>query len=342
MRSILRTSVIVLLPLLLAIACTTDDPASSDDDGRILLNRDLDGRITTFPDGVDLPVDDDAEWGSSVQVSSSRTAGRQTSFTDGVLVLMLRAEIDPPALDGLEMRATHVQVDGDRAYVTYNREGETFLGGVEVFDVSNASAPVLLSQALFTDTDVSAVYVYGDKLYLAEATSDESYTTPAILEVLELDGDGLLTTTSERVDLPSYVATGVRVAAQGESATVYVTSGTGGPVPGGLSIYDASTLGQIEMVELDDARDVDVEGDAVVVMQGTPGRLNVFDAATNTLQNSFTPGGANIAESKSTIDVVVDRIYMAAGDEGTKVVSLSSGEILHEIPASRLTVSILR
>jgi len=334
-------AVLVVLALLVLIGCADDSGTTPTDgtDDRILLNQggaDLNARITLFPDGVDLPMDDDGS-GQSVDQALSLRSTHSTTLAQGSLVLVLRAEVDPPLLDGVEMRATHVQIDENRAYVTYNREGETFLGGVEIFDLTDPTQPSILSQALFTDTDISAAYLYDGSLFLAAATEDESYSTPAILEVMELDESGLLTTTSVRIDLPSYVGTGVRVADANGDPLVFVTSGTGGPVPGGLSIYEASTLEFVRLEELDDARDVDVEGNSVVVMQGTPGRLSVFDAVSGLLLNSFSPGGANIAESKSTIDVVSDRIYMAAGDEGTKVVSLSSGDVLIEIP--RITLA---
>lgn len=67
-------------------------------------------------------------------------------------------------------------------------------------------------------------------------------------------------------------------------------------------------------------------------MQGIPARLRVYDGTTNAFVKSITVGGANITDSKSTASVVLSRSFVAAGDEGMKVVSLTTDAVVDSIP----------
>jgi hypothetical protein len=319
---------VLLLLLFLFAGCEDSAGPEEFDQGsdRIVVTNDpgvFQSRVELFSD--DLPLDDTPDDISPSLSSKTAPQVKTGNALDGnPFVLVLRASVDPPELDGVEMRATHVDIEGEYAYVSYNREGATYLGGVEVFDISDPSSPELISQALFRDTDVSALAQSGDNLYLATATSDPEFASPAVLEVVPLTA-GLPIAQSTRINLASYVATGIFLS----SSHVFVTSGTGGTPPGGLTILDRATLSETSIIELDDARDVDGDGTSLVVMQGTPGRLNLIDETQGEISATYSPGGATIPESKSTIDVQIDRVYMAAGDEGMKVVSLTTGQILY-------------
>ena len=250
------------------------------------------------------------------------------SPADGSFQLVLVAEVDPPEMEGTTLQASHSVIHGNKAYVAYNVQGPERKGGVDVFDVSDPDDVTLESAALFEDTDVSALDLNGaTELYLATATDDVAFSTPAVLEVVDLQG-GQLTTQSTRVDLPSYAGTGVRV----QGNTLYVTSGTGGDPVGGLSIFDANTLQLALFDPFEDARAVDLKGDYVVTMRGTPGELRLYDAASGAYSTSYASGGANIPESKSTVFIAKQCAFYAAGDEGLRVVDLASGSTVLTLP----------
>jgi hypothetical protein len=242
------------------------------------------------------------------------------------VVLTLRAEVDPPDLGGMTIQATHIALQGGLAFVSYNVQGPVYRGGVDVFDVHKASQPTLISQALFDETDVSALEERSGSLYLATATGDPGFGSPAVLEEVILDR-GRLTALSRRVDLPSYAATGVDILGD----QVFVTSGDGGD--GGLSIFARRTLDLEAIINFRDARAVAVRGNLAIGMKGTPGGLYVVDRNTAQLVATWEPGGANIPESKSTIDLYRNFVLMAAGDGGMKVVSLHSGQTVAHQPA---------
>ncbi len=319
--------------MLIGVSCTDDDEVSlsgPSGDTRIQLNNDpasLSGRVHIVDDGV-IPLSGYKDEGPN-GIIGRRSGGMVSSSDDnGNIVLMLRAEIDPPELNDQPLRATHVEIVGGFAYVSYNVEGDVTMGGVEVFDVNIMTNPRIISQALFNGTDVSAVAYSNHRIYLAEATTDDGFDTPAVLEEIFLEGEEL-TDSSRRVDLPSYVATGVTVV----DNTIFVTSGTAEEAEGGLTALNQQTLEVLFTDYYDDARDVDYNESHIVVMQGTPGRLRLYSREPVDLVRIFEPGGANIEESKSTIDVQSDRVYMAAGNEGMKVVSLDDGSIIGSLDA---------
>jgi hypothetical protein len=249
--------------------------------------------------------------------------------------LRLRAEVSPPQSGGSTLQATHIARDGDYVYVSYNTQGSTYLGGVDVFDVSNKSRPKLISRAIFQNTDVSSVYYHNsgsnDKLYLAEATDDTSFLYPAVVEEITLNKHKL-TLTSRRKGVSSYVATDVLVA----SSKLFVSSGSGGAGIGGLTVLNLTTLNEITSDQFLDARAVSNYGSVVAVMQGTPARLRTYNSSSNAFVTEYLVGGANIAESKSTAIVILSRAFVAAGDEGLKVVNMNTGVVVDSLP--RVTV----
>ena len=242
--------------------------------------------------------------------------------------LRLLAEVDPPELLGTTLQATHIAMHRGKVYVAYNAQGPLFMGGVDVFNVvPPRGVPELISSALYSDTDVNAVDSKDGKLYLATATDDPQFATQAALEEIVLDGD-LLTSVSRRAALPSYAGTGVAV----EGGLVFATSGDG--TDGGVAAFDALTLQQVWRADFADARAVAVDGGTAFTMSGQPCTLRMFDAAAAgpTPLGSCAPGGANLPHAKATVAIHQGLAFVAAGDEGTKVVRLADGTVTDVVP----------
>ncbi len=246
-------------------------------------------------------------------------------------VLVLRAEVAPPAFQQQILRATHVEIEGDRAFVAYNTEGEKYLGGIEIFDISDIKHPVLISQVIIDDADFSAVTVHNNKIYLAGAKhtleNNEELQSPALVEIITLENDQVEGEPTI-LDITGFVATDVKV----HNDKLYVVSGTNG----GLSIYDLETLRLLETKMMDDARSIAFSQDHFVVMQGTPARITSFLVSDGTIQKQFTVGGADVPESKSIVDVQDNFILVPAGAEGLKVIDAQTGAYKAIIPLPHL------
>ncbi|MEE8134046.1 MAG: hypothetical protein V3T56_03255, partial [Gemmatimonadales bacterium] len=317
-----------LLLVLVAMAACSDDPLQAPDnrgilqgDGdRITVNNDanalaqrvsranvpLEIAMLNLPAMAALRDDDDSE-------------------DDGpVFKLFLVASVAPPVVGDVTLQATHIVVRGNNAIVSYNVQGPLRAGGVDVFNIKHVDDVELVSQAVFEDTDVSAIDFWGTKLYLAEATGDGAFATPAVLETIGVRGN-VLTDETERVDLASYVGTGVVA----KWNSVFATSGD---LDGGLTVFDRRTMELKYFRSVPDARAVDIHRNEVVVMKGTPGAIHIFDKKSGDLKRVYESGGATIAESKSTVEVARGRIWYAAGEEGMRVLRYRDGKVLGGIP----------
>ena len=287
--------------------------------GRITVNNNPNGdRIKTYPD-KDVPID--------TTLGTIASFGKRTAK----FKLKLRAEVIPPVSGGVTLQATHIAISGNYAYVSYNVRGATYLGGVDVFNISIKNNPALVSEAIFLNSDVSSVSYSNGKIYLAEATSDTGFAYPAAVEEITLVNN-LLSLASRRVGVTSYVATDARAS----GTKLYVTSGSGGPATGGLAVLDTATLSIVYSDPFLDARALEFYGTSAVVLQGTPARFRTYSSAP-AFMTSYNVGGATIPESKSTINIVLDRAFVGAGDAGAKVVNLNSGVVIDSI--GRVTVA---
>jgi hypothetical protein len=287
-------------------------------EGRFIVNNnqaELSLRVHAIEAGVPLPI------------SVDRLPNFTSAPPDADVQLTLRAQVDPPVVDGITLQATHVDFSHPKVYVSYNVQGPVRMGGIDVFFNPKPKELELWSQGIFLDTDVSAVdWAEGDVLYLATGTSSEGFETPAVLEEIELDFHRL-TENVRRVDVPSFAGTGVKVVGD----RVYVTSGTGGDPVGGLSVFDRASLGLLYFDAFADARGVDAWDGTIVAMHGTPAGIRVYSDLPE-LQASHEVGGATVPESKSTVRVANDLAFVAAGEEGLKVVSLIDGSVVQHIP----------
>ncbi len=254
----------------------------------------------------------------TIAVDSSGAAAKRAA-SGKALTMTLVAEIDPPVLKGDTLQATSVALHGGFAYVSYNYQGEAYRGGVDVIQIKNAAKAELRSQVLFDDADVHALH-YDKDLYLATATSREDFKSPAVLERVRVQGGKLELKARERVAIGSFAATSVTV----DGKQVYATSGDGG----GLSALTENGLNVSTEKSLPDARWVDADDSRVVVVQGMPGRIAVYDKSTMALANTWTFTGANVAEAKTTVRLIGGKALIAAGTGGTQLMSLATGKIL--------------
>jgi len=257
--------------------------------------------------------------------------------TPSTVSLTLVAELDPPRVDGQLVQATAISPPRRFTFlISYNTRGNPFVGAVDYVINPFGLTPRLLSLVTFTDSDVSAVGLDDDWIYAAQATGASGFATPAALERLTLAPSGILLENNNRFDLTSFAATSVLPL----GTEVYVTTGDNGHVYA-LNTSDMSMVGQFA---LDDARWVahDADNGRIVVVQGgvrgvTSGQISVFEegdfpGGSMTLLNTFPFPGADVPQSKSTVEVVGGKAFIAAGPEGVQVMCLDNGQIVGSVP----------
>jgi hypothetical protein len=273
-------------------------------------------------------------FGLGVQKSLEADGGDRSAVIQAVesIELTLVAELYPPEVNGVVLQATSIALDGgDKGLVSYNTQGEQRTGAIDWITEFSSNRPRLRSQILFSDTDISAVATQGSVVYAAAATDDPSAMMPAVLHRLRLQNDRFTLRNAVRAQMSSFAATSVlRV-----GNTVYATSGSAGEVVG----FTNNDLAEEGAYALHDARWVawDKDGKRVVIAQGTPGQLSLFEeeefsGGTMTLLDSFPFPGADVPEAKTTVDVAGSQAYVAAGTAGVQIVCLDTGEVVGSVP----------
>ncbi|GAA0877647.1 hypothetical protein GCM10009119_06150 [Algoriphagus jejuensis] len=255
-------------------------------------------------------------------IDPSAPAGR-IQETSSELPLILISQVPGPEYEGQRLRATHVDIDGDFAYVGYNLEGERYLGAVEIFDISNAYKPKIVSQAIFTDAEVSSLEYANGALYLAMAVDvdgTQEVTSPANLATVAVS-EGRFSSAFNFTSILGYVATDVT---RTQNATA-VTSGN----PGILGLVDnAGTI--TNEVEMQDLRSVAFGNDRLAVLSGING-VTIFNPS-NLSTTATIPLAAATPEAKRTIAIRDSRVYIAEGANGAGIYRLDNGANIAKLP----------
>ena len=316
---------LIFVVALIPASCSDSMGPGDQSNGRIFITNDagaLASRVTYSNDAI--PIDSAGVGYPSAPVPFGSAAVSRSSAASQAFNLSLKATVAPPTLGGQTLQATSVSIVGNIAVVSYNMVGNPYLGGVDVIDFTNRNQPVLRSQALFQNTDVSAVTISGANVYLAEATGDTGFASPAVFEVVKLVGNQLVLTGNTRTDLSSFAATSVAAG----STRVYATSGDAGS----LFMLNPATFAVTSSISLADARWVAVGGGIVAVVQGVPGRLAVYNESNMSVVGSWPFKGADVAQSKSQTELVGGKAFIAAGDSGVQVLNPLTGALLGQVP----------
>jgi hypothetical protein len=118
------------------------------------------------------------------------------------------AQVLPPTVGGFELRATQVQVQGSKVYVSYTREGSNFAGALDVFNVSDPVNPKLELRALLPDTKVNTAIPANGSIFLGGARPQKisGLDSPSVL--LELKAkDGAFD--ARQTAMPGWAGTGL-------------------------------------------------------------------------------------------------------------------------------------
>ncbi|MDM8161842.1 hypothetical protein QUH73_18645 [Labilibaculum sp. K2S] len=312
---------LILLPLIGFFGCNNDSDNPTEEKVGVVIQEGDESRISTDNAGV---VSTRNEEKTPSLNSISKSTGSEP-VSDMPLVLV--AEVDALTYNGTIMRSTHVCLNGDYAYVSYNYEGDTYLGAVDMIDISDPYTPKLLASAVFTDTDISSIAYSNGVLYLAGAREfiDGEDSNPAVLLKMTLN-DGKLTDDIDLIDMPGYVGTDVAI---GDNY-VYGVSGDNGI----LGAYSYSDNTMAASVTISDLQSVGVNNGQVVILQN--GAIQVFNASNLSQDLKFVTS-SDVPDSKRTIDFYGSSVFAAEGASGTGIYSLLTGEKLNTIPVADAT-----
>ncbi|PKB17918.1 hypothetical protein [Flavobacterium sp. 5] len=301
-----------LIIITLLQACQSDDTTTSNE-SKVVLNSnttELSNRMDYSNSGV-------------ITLTTSKLTSRNTAIqgTDNFPMSLL-AEVNSPTYDGKKLTATHVDVKDNYAYVSYNTQGETYLGGIDVIDISQPNNPKLVVQAILPNTDISTVVYNNGILYISGATSKDAnpeLTSSAFVGKMPLQ-NGLLTNDYSRVSLTGNVGTGVAIA----NSNYFTISGNNGV----LAKINNSTNEINTSISIADLRALGYITNKVVVLSGTEG-IKIYNSDTMALVSSITTS-TDVPDAKRTIDFQGSNLLVADGYSGLKVFN-STGSLLQTL-----------
>ena len=311
----------ICLSILLLFSC--DSTPDVNQDVKIIIYNNVSARLSQQNIGV-IPIDSTT---TPEKISGVVGLNKIASNVVSDMPLTLIAEVAAPTHEGFTLRSTHVAVRGNIAYVSYNYEGEKYLGAIDVINIANPNTPMLVQSAIFPDTDISSLSYANGYLYLAGAK--ESYSNndegPAVLMKMKLNSD-LLTDEIEIIGMTGYVATDVLYS----NNYVYATSGNNGII-GAYNINDNKLKASLA---LSDLRAVGVNNGQVITLQN--GEITVLNPTTLSKISGFKTSIDTI-DSKRTIDFYNNSLLTSEGAQGVGIYNLSTGSKINAIPISTVS-----
>lgn len=309
-KSLLAFSLCILIVFQ---ACQNDDNGlGNDQEQKVILSTDSESlsRINFENSGV-------------INLESDGNLAARDGSSSANFPMSLLAEVNPPTYNGKTLTASHVDVKDNYVYVSYNTQGETYLGGIDVIDVSQPNNPQLVVQAILPNTDISNVVYNNGQLYIAGATNVDSngaLTSPAFVAKMPLQ-NGMLTNNYTSVSLAGNVATGLAVA----DAKYYGVSGNNGVV----AKIDKATNTIETTIPIADLRAMGRIDNKIVVLSGSSG-VKVFNADNLSQLSSFATS-SDVLDAKRTIDFQGGNLLVSQGYQGLKVYNLTSGSLLQTL-----------
>ncbi|MDR5591237.1 hypothetical protein [Christiangramia sp. SM2212] len=238
------------------------------------------------------------------------------------------AQLEPPKLNGETLRATHVDVKGDFAYVSYNKEGAIYLGAIDIVDVSDKYNPVLVSRMKSNIADINSLYIdSNDNIVFTGASINGEGPNHTLLGYVSTQNGQF--STDFKLDYGLAGHTGVHVLdLNGKTILISGNSGIVGSykLSGSESAFDP----QAE-VGLGDLRSAAYNNDQLAVLSGDDGLLN-FSLEEEFIENSAIGTAPLTAESKRTIAWYGNNILVSEGIDGAGIYNFEAGEKTTSLP----------
>ncbi|MEN8797670.1 MAG: hypothetical protein ABF293_00385 [Flavobacteriaceae bacterium] len=310
------------LSLLIVSSCKDETTVYSDD---------LQDEVVLETNETRLQVSVSYDKSGVLDIMEESTLGgrsaRNAADSAGDYPLTLVAQVKPPVYSGRgELTASHVDIQGNYAYVSYNSVGEDYFGAIEIINVSDPNNPSVTSRVFYLNADINAVKHNGGFVYIAGGVNAETSVTAtsnSFVAKLQLSG--------ARFDLGAGIVYGFQ---QGFNANdlsfkdglVWVTSGK----DGALTSYSQADLQIQDEVPFSDLRSLAIDGDRIAVLDAGAG-VKVLDQGLQIIKE--IPISSDFGDfSKKSIDFEGDKITVAEAGKGAGIYSYSSGTLVEYIP----------
>ncbi len=258
---------------------------------------------------------------------TDKTAKGADEEQAGDYPLTLVARVDAPEYGGgSNLGASHVYVDGNYAYVSYNTVEDNYLGAIDIVYVGDPTDPQLTSRLYFTNADINALEYNGGYIYaVGGVDSEKSYRATSNSFLVRIPvSDGKMNVSGELAYgfQEGFTATDVKVTQN----AVVVSSGKDGY----LTSYKKSDLSiQIE-APYADLRSIAVDNAELAILDGSNGVRFLDENFTTTRNIAIDSDFGNSA--KRTLAVSDSDVIVSEGSKGAGIYNKSTGSLKKYLP----------
>ncbi len=264
---------------------------------------------------------------SSEDQITGKTAKGGDEEQAGDYPLTLVARVDAPTYSGAQnLGASHVHVDGDYAYVSYNTVEDGYAGAIDIVFVGDPNNPQLTSRLYYTNADVNAVEYNDGYVYAVGGVDSEKSvraTSNSFLVRIPVS-NGKMNTSAEMSFgfQEGFNATDVKVTEN----SVIVSSGKDGY----LTSYKKSDLSIQTEAPFADLRSIALDNGNVTILDGSNG-VSFLDANFNaTREIAIDSDFGNFA--KRTLAVSDTEVIVSEGSKGAGIYNKSNGSLMEYLP----------
>ena len=250
------------------------------------------------------------------------------------------ASVDAPVINGVQLSATHFDIKGNLAYVSYHKRADIHLGALDIIDLSDAYYPTIEDQLVFSIADINAMTCQNNGTLWA-ATSHQKHGA-AVYKVPTVGAS--FAGTAERYTLSNALDEGVSASANGVCLTEDYAILSAGKTFGGTFVVDKNTMQATDAYSYSNGKYVVsttvngteyhaslATGDEAILkvkQLGTKGEPTDYSIGSITHQNVDAA-----YRGKSTMEVSPmnpREVFVAMGEEGLKSFDVTTGQLLKE------------
>lgn len=259
-------------------------------------------------------------------IISGKSASSGKVDEAGDYPLTLVAQISPPSFSGGEnLTATHVHVDGNYAYVSYNTAQEGYVGAIDIINISNPLEPTVTSRLYYSNADVNSVEYNDGYVYAVGGLDSEKSvqaTSNSYVAKIPVSGGTMNTTAIIYGFQEGFNSTDIEVT----PIHVVVSSGADGTI----TVYDKRDLSIVREKPFQDLRSVAMDNGQFAVLDASKG-VSILDSELNIIKEIAvsTDFGAG---TKRTLAFNGDEVLVSEGSKGAGLYSVSSSSLIEYIP----------
>ncbi len=307
--------------ILLTISCSDETTIFSDPQDEIQLEKSdliLKNSVVYDYSGVLDIVEEDIISGKSA------SSGKVDEAGDYPLTLV--AQINPPSFSGGEnLTATHVHVEGDYAYVSYNTAQDGYAGAIDIINIRNPLEPSVRSRLYYSNADVNSVEYNDGYVYAVGGVDSEKSvraTSNSFVAKIPVSGGRMNTSAISYGFQEGFNSTDIEV------TPIHVVVSSGGD--GTITIYDKRDLSVVREAFFPDLRSVAMDNGQFAVLDASKG-VSILDSELNITKEIAinTDFGAG---TKRTLAFNGDEVLVPEGSKGAGLYSVSSGSLIEYIP----------